>query len=80
MDDKLLKFYRTVDFDVQESMYLMLLRENCASYEARVKDIAERISPEDAQIILTYIDYRDELEIESVKAALCLALKRETPL
>ncbi len=80
MEDKLIAFYRSADMDILESEHLLLLRENCAAYEARVKDIAERILPEDGQMILAYIDYRDELEIETVKAALCCPSNSKTPL
>ncbi len=49
---------------------LLALAEQCAVLEERVYAIADQLSVEDRQILLDYIDARNDLECESLQAAL----------
>ena len=51
-------------------MDLLTLSEQCAVLEDRVYAILERLSDTDQEILKDYIDTRNDLECESLKAAL----------
>lgn len=75
MDNRLLAFYRSSDIKTDESEHLLVLRETCAVLEEQVQVILDRVSDSDRQVLLAYMDLRDELEIETVKVALCCGSK-----
>lgn len=70
MDDRILDLYKLSDREKSHEMYLMDMREQCAGMERRVFEILEKLSTEDRQIVEAYLDIRNELEFQSVKAAL----------
>lgn len=70
MEDRLAELYHLPDITEFENVHLLTLRKHCASLEEKLYGVLERISDQDRQIIGAYIDMRDELELQSVKAAL----------
>ena len=59
-----------VDIDKATNLDLLALAEQCAVLEERVYAIADRLRAEDRQILLDYIDSRNDLEYEALQAAL----------
>lgn len=59
-----------VDIDKVTNLDLLTLSEQCAVLEDRVYAIADRLSAKDQQILRDYIDTRNDLECEAIKAAL----------
>ena len=70
MEDRLSALYDLPDIDQLEDVHLATLREYCGAMEEKVRYILEGVSNDDRQIVETYIEMRDELEFQSVKAAL----------
>ena len=70
MDNRLTDLYHLPDPYEEQNLYLLDLRAECARLEDALLDAAESL-PEHAQMLLQgYISARDELEFQSVKAAL----------
>lgn len=70
MDDRITGLYQLPDISQYEDVRLLSLKENCAMLEAQVYDILPRLSEQDRYVIEAYIGLRDDLEYETVKAAL----------
>ena len=70
MEDRLSALYHLPDIAQLEDVHLVTLREHCGALEERVRFILEGMSDGDRQIVETYIEMRDELELQSVKVAL----------
>ena len=60
------------DIDNVTDFDLLTLAEECAILEERVYEMLDRLSPRDQALIKDYIDTRNDLECESLKAALRL--------
>ena len=58
------------DIDKVTDFNLLALAEQCAILEERVCNIAGRLCPTEQDIINDYIDTRNDLECESLRAAL----------
>ena len=53
-----------------EDLHLLTLSENCAWLEERLRAMAETLPEHQRQLIIDYIRSRDDLEVETFKAAL----------
>ncbi len=70
MDTRLEMLYRDPDCSEQE-ICLLMLREQCDTLEERlVHEVLPELSDKERQIIEVYMELRDELEFQTVKAAL----------
>ena len=70
MDDRLMDFYKLPDIAEYENLHLLMLREECDNWEQKVRNILERLLDDDRQVIEVYLDSRNDLEVETVRAAL----------
>lgn len=53
-----------------DDICLQSLRENCLVLEERLRELIERLSDCDRQLIEAYLDIREELELQTVKILL----------
>ena len=70
MDDRLKDLYTIPSHVVEQDIYLLDLSEQCAVLEERLRGVACGLLGNQRQIIEAYIEIRDELEFQSVKAAM----------
>ena len=70
MENRLKDLYTIPDHVVPQDIYLLDLSEQCARLEERVRAVAWDLPWDQRQIIEDYIASRDELEYQSVKAAM----------
>ena len=70
MNDQLKDLYRIPPQSLPQDIYLMDMAEECAHMEERVKEMMQRLSASDRELLKSYLDIRDELEFQSVKIAL----------
>jgi len=70
VEERLNDLYDAPGQYLPQDVYLQDLAEQCAGLEARVRALAEQLSAEDRLLQESYIDRRDELEYQSVRAAL----------
>ncbi len=70
MDSRLQELYAISERVVEQDVYLLDLSEQCAAFEERVRNIALTLPENQRQTIEVYLDIRDELEFQSVKAAM----------
>ena len=70
LNEDVLQLYNAPGIEDYEDVHLLTLREHCAEMEAKIQDILPRLSEHDRHILESYLDIRDSLEIEAVKAAL----------
>lgn len=59
-----------VEIDKITNLDLLALSEECAVLEERVYGILDRLSPADRELLKDYIDTRNDLECEALRAAL----------
>ena len=59
-----------VDIDKVTNLDLLAISEECAVLEERVYGILDRLSPADRELLKDYIDTRNDLECEALRAAL----------
>lgn len=59
-----------VDIDKVTSLDLLALSEECTALEERVYGMLDRLSPADRKVLKDYIDTRNDLECEALRAAL----------
>ena len=76
MDRRLSDLYTLADPQEQQDLYLLELRDHCARLENQLLEAAEQQSFEWQMMIEGYIAVRDELDFQSVKAALRFAKKK----
>lgn len=62
--------YTIPNIDNYQDLRLQDLSEHCAALEAKVYAIAKCLPDKERQLLESYIHTRDDLEIESIKAAL----------
>lgn len=70
MNDELMDLYKLPDIGEYEDLDLLTLRESCAVLEEQVYEIASNLPDGKRQVIEAYISVRNDLEVETVKAAL----------
>lgn len=70
MEDRILDLYKLPDISQFEDVHLITLRENCMILEEKLEQAKERMTSSDREILDGYIDMRNELEFQSIKAAL----------
>ena len=70
LDEQTAALYKLPDIDKYEDIHLQTLSESCAVLEARVYAIARTLPDIQRRVIENYISTRDDLEVESIKAAL----------
>ena len=70
MDDRLLGLYQAPDIKEYEEIHLLTLREQCDALEPQVRAMLPNLPPKQRQLLTCYLDLRDELEVQTVKAAL----------
>ena len=70
MDNQITSLFKLPDIEKYEDVHLLTLSEYCATLEERVCAIAQTLPSEQRQIIEAYINARNDLEVESTKAAL----------
>ena len=70
MEDRLVDFYRVPNIEEYEDVHLMTLREECLAMEEKLEEVKDGMSWSDREILECYLDMRNELEFQSVKAAL----------
>ena len=70
MDDRLRDLYTLPSCALPQDAYLLEISEHCARLEERLRSVAAKLNEQDRLIVESYIDMRDELEFQSVKAAL----------
>lgn len=73
MDDRLKDLYQIPKQVLEQEIYIEDLAEQCSVYETRIRQIIEKLSTDDKEIVETYLDLRDELEIQTVKIAMRFA-------
>ena len=70
MEDILEDFYKLPNIGKYENVSLQALSEQCSVYEEKVRSLMSCLSQSDKEILETYITLRNDLEIETFKAAL----------
>lgn len=70
MEDRIVDLYRVPNVEEYEDMHLMTLREQCLALEEKLERVKECMPLSDRQVLESYLDMRNELEFQSVKAAL----------
>ena len=70
MENPLDSFYCLPDISKYEDVHLQTLSENCAVLEEKLLIIAENMPKRNRNIVEAYIQARNDLEVETVKAAL----------
>lgn len=70
MNERLKDLYWMAEDVSPQDVYLLDLVEQCAHMEMRVREMMEKCSVHDRQILECYLDLRDELEFQTVKTAL----------
>ena len=73
MDDRLLDLYALADREYLSQVYLQELSEQCGHLELQVREMMENLPLTQQQILESYMDLRNELEYQSVKAAIRMA-------
>ena len=68
MDARLTDFYTIPENVVHQNIYLEDLSEQCAVMEERVRTIAKELPVRQRAVIEDYLNIRDELEFQTVKA------------
>lgn len=69
MNDRLNDFYNMPNREQYENLDLIALREVCATQEEKVYELMERLPTEDRLILESYLDLRNDLEVETINAA-----------
>ena len=72
MKERLSDFYHGLGIEECEDCHLLTLREQVDALEYQILDFLDRMPDHDRYILETYIDLRNDLEVESIKAALRL--------
>ena len=72
MKERLSDFYNAMGIDAYEDMHLLSLREQCDELERQIFEMLENLGEHDKYIIEAYIQYRNDLEVESIKTAIRL--------
>ena len=70
MNHQISALYHLPDIAEYEDTHLLTLRENCDVLEEQLYSVLQRLPEPDRQTIEVYMDMRNELEFETVKAAL----------
>ncbi len=70
MHNVLEDFYRIPNIEKHENVSLQALSEQCSAYEEKVRTIISRLPEKDKHILEAYIGLRNDLEVETFKAAL----------
>ena len=70
MKEVLHDFYNLPKIEAYEDLSLQALSEQCNAYEEKLRKVIARLPEKDRQILETYIDLRNDLEVETFKAAL----------
>ncbi len=70
MKESLQDFYGLPNIHKYEDVSLLALSEQCNAYEEKVRIIISRLPERDKEILEDYIDLRNDLEVETFKAAL----------
>lgn len=70
MEDRVVDLYCVPNVEEYEDLHLMTLREQCLALEEKLEKVMEGMPWDDRQILESYLDMRNELEFQSVKAAL----------
>ena len=70
MNNTTLDFYQMPTIGDYEDLHLLTLSENCARLEEQLRAMAETLPEHQRQLIADYIGARDDLEVETFKAAL----------
>lgn len=70
MDKRLSNLYTLPDQNGEQNLYLLELRDHCSRLEYELLEAAEGLPAHLRVLIEGYIEIRDELEFQSVKAAL----------
>lgn len=73
MNDRLLDLYALADREHLGQSYLQDLSEQCGYLELQVIEIMEKLPLRQQDILKNSIDLRNELEFQSVKAAIKVA-------
>ena len=70
METRLASLYELPDISQFQDADLLSLRQNCSMLESALHTLSDTLPDSDRYILEAYIDARDELEFETVKAAL----------
>lgn len=70
MENYMKDLCNAVDIDKMTDLNLQALAEQCAILEGRVYDMLDRLSASDRYLLQDYMDARNDLECEALKAAL----------
>ncbi len=70
MDQGITDLYRLPNIAEYEDLHLLTLWENCALLENQLESVKDRMSEPDRQVLECYLAMRDDLEHETVKAAM----------
>ena len=70
LDERLFDLYKLPGIEQWEDLHLLTLAEQCAVLEDRLYTLAKTLPEKHQQAIAVYIDARNDLEVESIKAAL----------
>lgn len=70
MNEPIMDFYKAPNISQYETLNLLSLSEHCAALEESVYRIIRFLPKEDQQTVEAYIQARNDLEVETFKAAL----------
>ena len=70
MDNRITSFYELPGVDQFQDADLLILRQNCSMLESALHTMLDQLPDQERCILVAYMDARDELEFETVKAAL----------
>lgn len=70
VDDRIIDLYKLPDIGEYEDIHLLTLREQCEVLEQQLRQMLPDLPERYQQKMTSYLDLRDELEVQTVKAAL----------
>ena len=70
MENGITDLYQLPNITEYEDVHLLTLWENCVSLEEQLEAVKDRMSDYDRQLLECYINMRNDLEQETVKAAI----------
>ena len=72
MHEDILNIYRLPDIERYQDVDLLMLSERCAAMEEKVYALAAELPENQRRIIEEYVNVRNDLDVETFKAALRL--------
>ena len=70
MNERIRDLYAIPNITEQEDVCLQTLLEHCIVLEEQLRELSEKLSDHERQIVEAYLDARNEMEFQTVKIAL----------